>query len=216
VIDSAEILIRVLVAVGLGALIGIEREWRGHAAGMGTHMLVALGAAVFTLAGIVAVDNLGEAGDPSRVAAQVASGIGFIGAGAIIQGRGSVKGLTTAATLWFAAALGLAAGAGGLALAAIASGVALAALLVREIVPLRPSEHATGGYIVHIRHAERDDLGVDPAALMADEPAVVGIDTHAHADAWRTTIRVRDGDALPRVLARLHVPEASEVKIERD
>ena len=215
-IDTPEILLRVLLAVGLGALIGVEREWRGHPAGMGTHMLVALGAAVFTLAGIVAVDDLGEGGDPLRVGAQVASGIGFIGAGAIIQSRGSVRGLTTAATLWFAAALGVSAGAGGLALAAIAAGVALVALLVREVVPVRPSERPTGGYVVHIRHAGRADLGLDPAALLTEEPSVLEVDTHAHAEAWRTKIRVHDGDVLAAVLARLRLPAAAEVKIERD
>ena len=101
--DSMELMLRFALAVALGATVGLERESRNKIAGVRTHALVALGAAVFASAGASAVG-----GDTTRVAAQVASGIGFIGAGAIVQGRGSVSGVTTAATLWVSAALGLA------------------------------------------------------------------------------------------------------------
>src|SRR4051794_3279061 len=98
---------RVGVATVLGALVGLEREARAHPAGFRTHALVALGACVFSLAGAYGFQG-GPPVDPTRVAAQVVSGIGFIGGGAILRQGGSVRGITTAATLWFAAAIGLA------------------------------------------------------------------------------------------------------------
>jgi putative Mg2+ transporter-C (MgtC) family protein len=113
-LDAAEAFLRIGAAAGCGALIGLERESRNQLAGMRTHALVAAGAAIFTLAGAHGFGDIhrGPNVDPMRVAAQIASGIGFIGAGAIIRDRGSVRGITTAAALWTSAALGLATGAG--------------------------------------------------------------------------------------------------------
>jgi putative Mg2+ transporter-C (MgtC) family protein len=113
-LDAAEAFLRIGAAGGCGALIGLERESRNQLAGMRTHALVAAGAAIFTLAGAHGFPDLhrGPNVDPMRVAAQIASGIGFIGAGAIIRDRGSVRGITTAAALWTSAAIGLATGAG--------------------------------------------------------------------------------------------------------
>jgi putative Mg2+ transporter-C (MgtC) family protein len=90
-------------------VIGIERELRDQAAGLRTHMLVAVGACLFTIVGAY---GFGSASDPSRVAAQVVTGIGFLGAGAIIREGVSVRGLTTAASLWVVAAAGTAVGLG--------------------------------------------------------------------------------------------------------
>lgn len=95
-------MIRVAVAALLGGLIGFEREFSDQPAGLRTHLLVSLGAALFTLVGAYAGT------DPTRIAAQVAAGIGFIGAGVIFQQGMSVKGLTTAAALWVTAAIGTA------------------------------------------------------------------------------------------------------------
>src|SRR6187402_210682 len=104
---------RLLVAAVLGAVIGIERELHDHPAGVRTHLLVALGSALFTVLSIVGFPSTdGTATDPSRIAAQIVTGIGFLGAGAIIKYGPSVRGLTTAASLWAAAAIGMAAGAG--------------------------------------------------------------------------------------------------------
>lgn len=113
-LDAADAFLRIGAAGGCGALIGLERETRNQLAGVRTHALVATGAAIFTLAGAHGFPNLhrGPNVDPMRVAAQIASGIGFIGAGAIIRDRGSVRGITTAAALWTSAAIGLATGAG--------------------------------------------------------------------------------------------------------
>ena len=102
------ILVRLILAVIFGGLIGYEREHTGRPAGLRTHILVSLGAAV-----IMCVSMYGfEGNDPARLAAQVISGIGFLGAGAIIQGSKGIKGLTTAATLWMSAMIGLAVGNG--------------------------------------------------------------------------------------------------------
>jgi len=97
-----------LLAVILGALIGLEREIHGHPAGLRTHILVCLGSAI---AAIVSIEISQAKGDPGRVAAQVVAGIGFLGAGAIIREGASIRGLTTAASIWTTAMVGLAAGA---------------------------------------------------------------------------------------------------------
>ncbi len=94
----------ILLAAFLGALIGLERETRVGLAGIRTHATVALGACLF---GIISMNISGPA-DPSRIAAQIVSGIGFLGAGVILRDRGRVRGLTTAATLWATASVGLA------------------------------------------------------------------------------------------------------------
>jgi putative Mg2+ transporter-C (MgtC) family protein len=95
-----------VVAFALSSVIGLERELRQRSAGLRTHALVGLGAALFTMAGRYGFDGAGAA-DPTRIAAQVVSGIGFIGAGVIFTRRDGVRGLTTAATVWLVAAVGL-------------------------------------------------------------------------------------------------------------
>jgi putative Mg2+ transporter-C (MgtC) family protein len=104
-----QIFVRMVLAVVLGTVVGYEREHEGKPAGMRTHGMVALGAALFT---VVSIYGFGSAGDPARVAAQIVTGVGFLGAGAILHQRGSVRGLTTAASLWVTAAIGTAVGAG--------------------------------------------------------------------------------------------------------
>src|SRR5690606_20216523 len=107
---------RLLLAALLGGLIGLERELSGKPAGFRTNLLICLGAALLTdLSMLIAADLTlpgGVRADPGRIAAQIVSGVGFLGAGTILQSRGSVTGLTTAATLWVVAAIGMAAGAG--------------------------------------------------------------------------------------------------------
>ncbi|HMV46153.1 MAG: MgtC/SapB family protein [Blastocatellales bacterium] len=104
-----QMLLRLVVAVVLGALVGYERERKGKPAGVRTHGMVCLGAALFT---VVSIYGFGPSGDPTRVAAMIVSGIGFLGAGAVLHQRESVHGLTTAASLWVTAAIGLAVGVG--------------------------------------------------------------------------------------------------------
>jgi putative Mg2+ transporter-C (MgtC) family protein len=117
---QAELAVRMIVAAILGAAIGLEREIHEHPAGMRTHLLVALGSAIFTELSIYGFAGITSTPiDPSRVAAQIVSGIGFLGAGAILKYGTSIRGLTTAASLWTAAAIGMAAGAGEWLIAAV-------------------------------------------------------------------------------------------------
>lgn len=122
-----ELVLRLLLAAGLGAVLGIERELRRKPAGLRTNVLIALGAALFTITSILLKDAGGTA---DRVAAQVVTGIGFLGAGAILRNRGGVHGMTTAATIWVNAAIGMAAGAGESSLALAATVVTLIVLAI--------------------------------------------------------------------------------------
>jgi len=124
---------RLLLAGLLGALIGLERDIHGRAAGLRTHLLVSLGAALFMiLSGTVASQGYGGGvnADPGRIAAQVVTGIGFLGAGTIIKEGFTIRGLTTAACLWVAAGIGMAAGAGNYAIAVTGTIIAMFTLLV--------------------------------------------------------------------------------------
>ena len=120
------IVLRLLLATALGAIIGYQRERAKKPAGLRTHVLICLGAAVFTIASIY---GFGPASDPARVAAGVLVGVGFLGAGVIIRtGEGILAGLTTAATIWAVAAIGLAAGTGLYVVAAVATALILIVL----------------------------------------------------------------------------------------
>ena len=122
-----DLMLRLLLAAGLGGLIGIERELRRKPAGLRTNILIALGAALFTIMSI----QLGhEAGTSDRIAAQIVTGIGFVGAGAILRSGHNVQGMTTAATIWVNAAIGIAAGAGEYAIAVISTVITLLVLAV--------------------------------------------------------------------------------------
>ncbi|MCS7266700.1 MAG: MgtC/SapB family protein [Geminicoccaceae bacterium] len=126
-------ILHLLVALSLGAAIGLERQWRQRLAGLRTNTLVALGAAAFV---VFSIGTPGEA-SPTRVAAQVVSGIGFLGAGIIFREGFNVRGLNTAATLWCSAAVGVLAGAGSFLLAAVVAGlVVLTNLALRPLAAL--------------------------------------------------------------------------------
>lgn len=132
--DTLELSLRLAIALLLGGLIGIEREFRSKDAGFRTHFLVALGSALFCV-----VSQYGFAADlkdSSRIAAQVVSGIGFLGAGTIIFQKNMVRGLTTAAGLWVTAAIGLACGTGMFAAAVITTFMVLSGLeILNTLVP---------------------------------------------------------------------------------
>jgi putative Mg2+ transporter-C (MgtC) family protein len=134
-----ELYVRLVVAAGLGGAVGLERELRDQPAGFRTHMLVSLGSCLFALVSAFGVEALfgGEtptvSADPTRIAAQIVSGIGFLGAGAILRYGTTVRGLTTAASLWVVAAIGMAAAFGAYLLS-----VATAALTLVALFGLRP------------------------------------------------------------------------------
>jgi putative Mg2+ transporter-C (MgtC) family protein len=127
-----ELAVRLTAGLVLGAIIGFERELHRQPAGFRTHSLVALGAALFTI--VSAYGFSGPMVDPTRIAAQIVSGIGFIGAGTILQHRGNFRGLTTAASLWSVAAIGTAAGAGLVVMAIIGTILILVVLALLDRV----------------------------------------------------------------------------------
>jgi putative Mg2+ transporter-C (MgtC) family protein len=124
---SLEIFLRLSLAAGLGAALGLEREWRQKPAGLRTNILIALGAAMFT---IISLRLGADSGESDRIAAGIVTGVGFLGAGAILRSGRNVHGMTTAATIWVNAAVGMAAGAGEFEMATIATVVTLIVLVL--------------------------------------------------------------------------------------
>jgi putative Mg2+ transporter-C (MgtC) family protein len=162
-LDLWEVAVRLAVAAALTGAVGLEREFRERAAGLRTHMLVGVGSALFTIVSAYAWGDFifdrtqGTAFDPTRIAAQIVTGIGFLGAGVIIRQGLSIRGVTTAAGLWVAAAIGMAVGAGYWGAALIGTGVVLVGL-----GPLRMAE----GWVVR-RRREGGTLEID---LRPEEP----------------------------------------------
>lgn len=140
---------RLAVSILLGGAIGLEREWKGHWAGLRTHILVSMGCAIFVIAGIEIVGKESEA--VTRVIQGLASGVGFLGAGTILKldHKEQIKGLTTAGSIWLSAALGTAAGSGEYALASAAAVVSLFVLGVlgplEKYLERRHKRHKNGG-----------------------------------------------------------------------
>ncbi|WP_334656916.1 MgtC/SapB family protein [Sphingomonas panaciterrae] len=142
--DWTTIGIRLLLATAIGLALGFEREWRGHDAGLRTHALVALSAATITVSALLLADDAhgrDTDSDPLRVVQGLAQAIGFIAGGLIFVRGGDVRNMTTAASLWMAAAVGITAGAGQLALVVLSSAIALLLLtgvgLAERLLPKR-------------------------------------------------------------------------------
>lgn len=133
--EHYDVFLKILVTVFLTGFVGLEREMHGRAAGFRTNILVGLGACVFTVLSIsVSSENPGFSGDPGRIAAQIVTGIGFLGAGAIIKYGFNIKGLTTASCLWIVAAIGMASGSGQYFLAFLTTIVSVVSLLSLKII----------------------------------------------------------------------------------
>jgi putative Mg2+ transporter-C (MgtC) family protein len=162
-ISDGELMLRLGLAVGLCGAIGLERETRGQVAGLRTHILVGVGAALFTLVSAYAFDA-GDPGtriDPTRIAAQIVTGIGFLGAGTIIRQGLTVRGLTTAASLWIVAAIGMASGAGYYLGAAATTGVVLVSLIgFRRLRPLLLSRLRTDFVLLEVEMDESAEFGL--------------------------------------------------------
>jgi len=181
---------RVAAAAGLGGLVGLERELDEKAAGLRTHMLVAVGSALFTMVGAYGFAEFSRTNiDPTRIAAQVVTGIGFLGAGLIFRQGFTIRGLTTAASLWLVAAVGMAAGAGFWKGAVVVTAAAL--------ISLRPLEWVKERGLPQ-RGARR--LMVELGEDASSGPALEAVERHGDLLALR-----RDG-------RRLDV----EVRIDRD
>jgi putative Mg2+ transporter-C (MgtC) family protein len=188
-LDWPEVLLRVALAAVLGGVLGLEREFREREAGLRTHLLVCVGSALFTIVSAYGFSEFlrsGEAvvrADPTRIAAQIVTGIGFLGAGAIIRQGLSIRGLTTAATLWVVAAIGLATGAGYYSAAVITTGVALAALW-----PLR-------AFAYRMVRRYRGETGILLVQLPAGESPGRVIDTVEDANARIESLEIgQEGD----------------------
>jgi putative Mg2+ transporter-C (MgtC) family protein len=198
--------LRLVLSATFGAAIGLEREINGHPAGVRTHLLVSVGSALFTVLSIYGFGPTGPGTgvDPSRVAAQIVSGIGFLGAGAILKDGFSIRGLTTAASLWATAAVGLAAGAGQQVLALVGTFIVIFSLwpLSRLVERIRGAEKQ----LMTIR------LGLDDLETLADvftsitreRVEIVGVRTDRSPSGRHDVevdARVRSTSDLPAALA---------------
>jgi putative Mg2+ transporter-C (MgtC) family protein len=169
---QVDLAFRLLIAAILGAAIGLEREIHEHPAGMRTHLLVALGSAIFTVLSIYGFEGVGQGNvsptvDPTRIAAQVVSGIGFLGAGAILKYGTSIRGLTTAASLWTAAAIGMAAGAGEWVIAAVGTLIVIVSLWPLNALVERIHRPGSRAIKMRLEVGRLEALG-DVSRLLAD------------------------------------------------
>jgi len=186
---------RLIVASLLGLAVGFEREIHGHPAGLRTHMLVALGSGLFT---VLSAQGFGQAGasnvtiDPTRIAAQIVSGIGFLGAGAILKDGIVIRGLTTAASLWAVAAVGMAAGAAEYVIAVVATVVILVSLWPINVLSERL--HGTVQPELQLRlELERIDVLGQVTAILREHKLEIGeIATNRHGrNAYRVDLTLR-------------------------
>ena len=219
-----EMLLRMAAGIIAGGVIGYERERSGHAAGLRTHLLVALASTLFMLVSTQFYYfqryEKGDliATDPSRIAASVVTGVGFLGAGAILRTGLNIQGLTTAASLWLVAALGLAAGGGMYLETAAATGTSLIALIV-----LRRVEDKRGRLMLR-----RAELRLGNAALRdrimqelhAMSVPVVEVeyqhDFQTNETGLLLDLHLSDENVLTTILARLEaIPELLSLKIQR-
>jgi putative Mg2+ transporter-C (MgtC) family protein len=214
-ISDLELLARLGLAALLAALIGIERESRDQAAGLRTHVLVSVGAALFTLVSAYAFEEFRRPApdgtqtfvDPTRIAAQIVTGVGFLGAGAIIRQGISVRGLTTAAALWISAAIGMASGAG-YYVGAVATTVLVLGSLVGLRVFREPLMALVRRDFVVLELATRSrEQFVQAATLLADHGASVeGMTLEEEQDGvyrYRLELRVAPGADIQAALQML-------------
>lgn len=146
---------KILLSAFLGGLFGLEREWRGREAGLRTNMMISIASCLFTYLGMEAFPfGEGIMRDPARVAAQIVSGVGFLGAGALLHHRNTVRGLTTAAAIWLVAAVGMAVGAGAYFSAIFTTFVALFVLVL--LLPLSHRLEARARARYDLRQVTRD------------------------------------------------------------
>jgi putative Mg2+ transporter-C (MgtC) family protein len=217
-----ESLLRLSLAAVLGGMIGVERELREREAGLRTHLLVALGSALFTIVGAYGFHAFLDSGqsvvraDPTRIAAQIVTGIGFLGAGAIIRQGLSVRGLTTAATLWVVAAVGLAAGAGYYSAAVITTAVVLIALWPLRIAAyriLRRFRADDGRLLVELPAGTPPGELIDEIELAGARIAAIEVSQEGDRRRLQLDVALPRGVAAPRLVARIaDVPNVVDVR----
>ena len=194
--------VRLIVAALLGLAVGFEREIHGHPAGLRTHMLVAMGSGLFTVLSIhgFGTPSVATPIDPTRIAAQVVSGIGFLGAGAILKDGIVIRGLTTAASLWATSAVGMAAGTGEYVIAAVATATILVSLW--PINALAERLHGTAVAEVQLRLSMEhlDALGPVSTILVGHRLEIGQISTQRLGkNSYRADVAVRG--RTPSVIA---------------
>ncbi|HEX2030395.1 MAG TPA: MgtC/SapB family protein [Actinomycetota bacterium] len=201
--SELELVGRLFLAAVLGGLVGLEREISDQPAGFRTHMLVALGACLFALvsaygfAAFLGADEPPQVRfDPSRLAAQIVTGIGFLGAGAIIRYGMSVRGLTTAASLWVVAAIGTAAGLGGYLISVVTAAITLVALY--GLKPLRSR-------LVRGLKADHEEFVLEADASL-DVDDLVHTVTRAAMRIDHLRVEEEEGDGLRQIVLFLTIP----------
>ena len=197
---QVDLSVRLVIAAALGLAIGFEREIHGHPAGLRTHMLVALGSALFTVLSIRGF--LGDGGpglaavDPTRIAAQIVSGIGFLGAGAILKDGIVIRGLTTAASLWATSAVGMAAGAGEYVIGVVATGVILVSLWPINAIADRLHGSSIPEMKLRLQMKRVDLLGHVSEILVAQKLEIGQIATQRISkDAYQADVAIRGRNA---------------------
>jgi putative Mg2+ transporter-C (MgtC) family protein len=210
-----DVLVRLLVAAGLTGAVGAERELRERAAGLRTHMLVGVGSALFTLVSAYAWHDFAGRVDPTRIAAQVVSGIGFLGAGAILRQGLSVRGLTTAAGLWAVAAIGMASAAGFYSGAVIATGLVMLGLGPFRRIERRLNRVGGDSGILEVRLAADGGLGGTLAVVERLRARVNGIEWDStDAQRWARIDRELVRGSAPEGMLRdlVQLDDLEEVK----
>lgn len=217
--SELEMVGRLAMAALLGGLIGLEREMHSKPAGLRTYMVVCLGACLITLVSIYFWHQEPRTSDPSRVAAQIVSGIGFLGAGAILRYGMSVRGLTTAASLWTSAGIGMAVGAGYWYAAIAATGFTLVAVFIFDKVEkMFIGGRAYRRFVVHAKDTpglvgrveilmEKAEIAIKEVDIQRDVVAKL-----LHVTILATCEQKKDVDELSRQISQL--PEVQKVEIE--
>jgi putative Mg2+ transporter-C (MgtC) family protein len=195
----------VVVAAVLGGAIGLERELDEKAAGLRTHILVSVGSALFTLVGAYGFADFPSSSiDPSRIAAQIVTGVGFLGAGVIFRQGFTIRGLTTAASLWLVAAIGMAAGAGFWKGAVIAAGAALLSLRPLEWLKARAlPQRAASRMVIELAEGGMSGEVLDALERVGDLLALrrdgKRLEVELRLDRDRRTLALDDVSALSQV-----------------
>ncbi|GIQ71006.1 MgtC/SapB family protein [Xylanibacillus composti] len=229
VLEPLHILLRLALAVVLGGIIGIERERTNHAAGFRTHILVCLGAALIMLLSAYGFADFAEEEgvnmDPARLAAQVISGIGFLGAGVIMRNGVSITGLTTAASLWVVAAIGLAVGAGYYIGASVTTFLVLFSLLILNKAEKRWFA-AQRKYTLKLHAAESfrgmaalsehlEQKGVDIISMKASHSADKENEEQRAQMQYTIMLKITAANVLPALIDRVSkLPGVLEVQID--
>lgn len=207
-----DLVVRIVLATLVGGAIGLERELRDHNAGFRTHILVCIGSAAFTLVSAYGFEGVRPAGgtgvtvDPSRVAAQIVTGIGFLGAGAIIRQGPTVRGLTTAASLWAVSAIGMAIGLGLYAITLVTAAAVLTSLWLLRVIErriidprvspivrldIRFSATGMGALTLLVQALDSEGVVVENMEVVPDDPNVHAMRVHVRPPKGMTRVQLR-------------------------